>query len=427
MTEVSPLRQTAAAARWSHVGGEVDDRRDDMSVLEHDRLGLAELSLFAGFDRYDLDRVGSYQVCGTLRRAVYGWARCDGSAAMTEVVAPGDGTAAELVALRRREAALVGVLRAVADAPGGVEAVLFEVARCAAELCGGSMAIVFMFESDQVATYNFLQQPEGEGARRKTLRPDGETSALSEVLRDRVVVRFDDQSTVTDPRYLMSRAAAETFGFRSAAYVPVPTAGPALGLAVFKNVIEPFKDVDVSLLQAFAAQAANAVSAAQQRNDLEQRNREVAESLELQTATSEVLRLISEHPGDLQSVFNGILDRAIALCDADAGAVSLPSGDMNRVEFARGHRSDVFLGTEFPLASQRAERFKFDDFVAAAHDDPFWSGGVCLARLTLGDGDQAAHRQVGRHRSPGHRLVRSLRAQIGYPATSDRARSPGCR
>ena len=77
-----------------------------------------------------------------------------------------------------------------------------------------------------------------------------------------------------------------------------------------------FSDDQVSLLQTFAGQAAIAVDNARLLREIEQRNSELAESLELQTATSEILGLISAHPGDLETVLNGILRKASELCDA---------------------------------------------------------------------------------------------------------------
>ena len=93
--------------------------------------------------------------------------------------------------------------------------------------------------------------------------------------------------------------------------------------------VEPggFSDDEVGLLQAFTNQAAIAVDNARLLREIEERNSDLAESLEIQTATSEVLQLISANPGDLQSVFDGIVEQAARLCDADNGAIQILDGD----------------------------------------------------------------------------------------------------
>ena len=84
------------------------------------------------------------------------------------------------------------------------------------------------------------------------------------------------------------------------------------------------------MLQTFASQAAIAVDNARLLREIEQRNNELAESLELQTATSEILELISAHPGDLDTVLNGIVRKASDLCDAPTVSIMLREGDIMR-------------------------------------------------------------------------------------------------
>ena len=138
---------------------------------------------------------------------------------------------------------------------------------------------------------------------------------------------FDDQSTLTEPEYRSTAEEATTLGFKTSADVPLPAGGPAVGISVVKRVIDPFTDDEVALLEAFAAQAGNAVTNVRLLADIDARNTELAEALELQTAMSEVLRLISAHPGDLDTVLSGVLERAVELCDGDNGNVNRVIGD----------------------------------------------------------------------------------------------------
>jgi GAF domain-containing protein len=185
------------------------------------------------------------------------------------------------------------VLRAVASG-NELQTVLLDIAQAAAGLFVAPWAGVFVSEGDEIGFYAQFSSPDVKLERRRWPRPNVRTSSLAEVLRDRSVVRFDDQSTLGDD-YAQSRDAANRVGIKSSAYVPVPAGGAAVGVCVFRDVVDPFTDDDVALLQSFAAQAATAVENAR-------RQQELRDALELQTATTEVLRLISTTPGDLDTV-----------------------------------------------------------------------------------------------------------------------------
>jgi GAF domain-containing protein len=228
------------------------------------------------------------------------------------------GAGDELEVLRRRERALAEVLHAVTSGDD-LQTVLLDIAQAVAGLFDAPSAGVFALEGDEIGLYAQFTASDGEMERGRWPRPNDRTSSLAEVLRDRSVVRFDDQSTLGD-EYAQSREAANAIGARSSVYVPVPTGGAAVGVCVFRRVVDPFTDDDVAVLQSFATQAASAVENAR-------RQQELRDALELQTATSEVLRLISTTPGDLDTVLSGIVDKAVELCQADGGFVTLPSAN----------------------------------------------------------------------------------------------------
>lgn len=199
-----------------------------------------------------------------------------------------DTLASQLVAARRREAALVGVLRAVADGGSDLDEVLFAIAGHATELCGGAWGNVFSEDGDKIVvhandiTRSWLPEPT------RTTRPRNSASALAYVLRDRQALRFDDLSTLDDPMFADSRATAVAVDTKSGVYVPVPNASPATGVAVFRTAIDPFTDDEVALLEAFAVQAANAIASARMTAEVAARNAALAEALELQDRKSVV-------------------------------------------------------------------------------------------------------------------------------------------
>ena len=297
-----------------------------------------------------------------------------------------DDREADLAASRRREAALAGVLAAVADSDGDLAALFGEIALHAAMVTGADWGLVFMQAGDSIVVHSH-----GPGAKgpRTRVRPGTEQSGLVQVLRGQPVLRFDDQSTVTDPEFAQSAEAARMFGFKSAVQVRLPSGKVPLGIGVHRTRIEPFTDADVEILQHFAAQAANALVSAQQRNDAEQRNLEMAEALELQTATSEVLRLISTHPGDLPTVLQGILRKAAQLCGGEAGSITMSEGDEIRYVASYGPAMEPYIGTTVRTGILPTEAFAvspdgvrhIDDFVTIAAGSAYFEELAATARV----------------------------------------------
>ncbi len=126
--------------------------------------------------------------------------------------------------------------------------------------------------------------------------------------------------------------------------------GVLLGVVAFAR-FDPggFGDDEISLLKTFTDQAAIAVDNARLLREIEERNNELAESLELQTATSEILQLISDNPGNLDAVFQGIVTQAAQLCDADAAAIMRREGDELVVSDVSGQLTGEEVGTRLPV------------------------------------------------------------------------------
>ncbi len=102
---------------------------------------------------------------------------------------------------------------------------------------------------------------------------------------------------------------ARRAGVRTMVGTPLRTHGRAIGaLVVYRNVLQPFQPAELQLLQSFADQAVIAIENARLLDDLRQRTDDLSESLEQQTAASEVLQIISSSPGDLDPVFASMLE-----------------------------------------------------------------------------------------------------------------------
>jgi GAF domain-containing protein len=149
-------------------------------------------------------------------------------------------------------------------------------------------------------------------------------------------VLMDDEYTYGD--------AQKVGGYRAGLGVPLLREGNVIGV-IFVNKIapEPFAAKQIELVTTFADQAVIAIENARLLNELRERTDSLTESLEQQTATSEVLSIISSSAGELQPVFETMLAKATALCEASYGTIWLCDGDAFRAGAIHGALPEAFL------------------------------------------------------------------------------------
>ena len=231
------------------------------------------------------------------------------------------------------------ILRVISGSPTDVQPVFDTIARSARALCDGVFSAVYRLAGELVhlvAHDNFT--PAGlEAARRLYPRPVSDTFSTGRAILQRTV------DHVPDVELLPHRPSlSPSLRFRSQLSVPMLREGVALGaIAVSRLDPGPFSDAQISLLRTFADQAVIAIENVRLFQELQARNRDLGESLEQQTATSEILRVISHSQTDVQPVFDTIADNLLRLFDAWDAWVSRYEGGLIHIAAVRAGRPEA--------------------------------------------------------------------------------------
>ena len=266
--------------------------------------------------------------------------------------------------------------------PNGLESVLSAIARTAARLCEATDALIHLVDGD----HHRLVAKHGRLAHFQRL---GDTHAIRRdtplglaVLEGRPVHVHDVRAAARTRFRGLVQLRLLTPRIGTVLVMPLLGNGDALGgVVIRRGRVQPFTTKQVALLRAFAGQAAIAIENARLSQSLEDRNRELTEALERQTATSEILRVISSSAGDLAPVFETILSNGIRLCEAQRGMLMTYDGDMFRTVAHRGLNPEAlayFLrpGRPGPLTGLgRMQRERQPVHIPDILDDPAYAAG----------------------------------------------------
>ncbi len=244
----------------------------------------------------------------------------------------------DLDAALERQTAMTDVLEAVGTARLDVQPVFDRIVEHAQRLSDDTIAFISVRDETELRTMAAAGPTSVDSAAIDYLGNldapqtiDDHTSTSGTVYLTGKPVHIPDWNEVPADRYPNSRARDS--GARTLLALPMRRRGDTVGVMTFARAAAGgYDDGEISLLQAFADQAAIAVDNARLLREIEERNTDLSESLELQTATSEILQLISANPGDLTVVLEGIVTRAAALCGAETGLLWLKHGDELRCE-----------------------------------------------------------------------------------------------
>jgi two-component system, NtrC family, sensor kinase len=224
-----------------------------------------------------------------------------------------------------QQAATSEILRVIRSSPSNVQPVFDAVAEIAARLCESFDSAVWRREGDRlilVAHHGAIPQTGSESFLPLVRGTVGGRSVL-----DGRTVHIADIQTEGD-EFPNTSENARRQGYRTILSVPLMREGVAIGAIVLRRTeTRLFSERQIALLQTFADQAVIAIENVRLFEKEEQRTRELSEALEQQTATSEVLQVISSSPGELEPVFQAMLANAMRVCEANFGILMLRDGD----------------------------------------------------------------------------------------------------
>jgi GAF domain-containing protein len=217
-----------------------------------------------------------------------------------------------------QQTAISDILHVISNSPSDVQPVLDSVAEHAAHICEAHVVEIAIVDNEVFR----LAASFGEAKRLSSGEsvPLDRSTVTGRAICDLQPVQVADLQNASD-EFPLGRELAITHGHRTTLSVPLIRQGRALGaILVRRTEVRPFEEKHIALLKAFADQAAIAIENARLLNELR-------ESLEQQTATSQVLQVISLSSGDLEPVFASVLDNVVRICDAKFGTINRWDGE----------------------------------------------------------------------------------------------------
>ena len=253
----------------------------------------------------------------------------------------------ELTESLEQQTATSEILGVIASSPTDVQPVLEVVAERAARLCDSIDAQIFRLHGDvHKLAASFGPVPINQFGD----IPLDRSTVVGRALIDKQTVHVEDLLTAPESEYPRGRELAKQAGNRTTLATPMLREGVPIGAILIRRTeVRPFTDKQIALLKTFADQAVIAIENVRLFQELQSRNREITESLEQQTATSEILRVIAGSPTDVQPVLDVVAERAARLCEAEDAIIFRVAGEFHQ----RAAKFGSMPAPDFPVPITR--------------------------------------------------------------------------
>ena len=244
----------------------------------------------------------------------------------------------ELAEAREQQTATSEVLQVISSSPGELSPVFQAILENATRICEAKLGVLFLWEGQGqyrvAALHGASARLEQERRPGTIVRPPPSTG-IGRVASTRQLAHVPDvgvDKNYVDPPSGYSPAGIVIHaGARTELAVPMLKDDDLVGtIVIYRTEVRPFAEKQIELVQNFAAQAVIAIENTRLLNELRQRTDDLSEALAQQTATSEVLQVISSSPGELEPVFKTMLENATRICEASFGTLLLYDGDVFR-------------------------------------------------------------------------------------------------
>src|SRR5262249_3124315 len=247
------------------------------------------------------------------------------------------------------------ILRVISSSPTDLQPVFDAIVASSVRLCAAKFGVVFRFDGDVLS---FVAHHNLDSAALKAYqsmwprRPEPYQLTGTTILERRVLHVHDVES---EPRYMLAATRRDVIPIRTCLGVPILQSGEPIGVInLYRDVVAPFSDRQIDLVKTFADQAVIAIENVRLFKELQTSNRDLTTALDTQTATSDILRVISRSQTDVQPVFDAIVHSAVRLLRAYSGSLSRLEGDQISLVAltSTGAEADATLRAAFPANVQ---------------------------------------------------------------------------